>query len=128
MVRLILGFAAAGLWLPVLLYFAAGEYAEFWFVMTALFTIPLTVFVAVPLYYFWRAHITFGRCLLAGFGIGVVGTLAFLAMTHPEAALNGSPALIGAGVLSSVIFWAIAIWQNGALKGTHGRGTGNAAI
>jgi len=128
MVRLILGFTAAALWLPVLLYFAAGDYAEFWFAMTALFTVPLTVFVALPLYYFCRGRITFGRCLLAGFGIGVLGAVAFLVTTHPQAALNWSPGLIGAGVLSSIIFWAVAIWQNAALKGVHRRGAGNAAI
>ena len=116
MTRLVFGFAVAALWLPVLLYFTAGDYSQFWFVMTATFTVPLTLFVAVPLYYFWRRRITLWRCVLAGVVIGILGALAFLAVTHAQAALNWSPALIGSGLVTSIIFWLVAIWNNRALE------------
>ena len=124
MPRIVLGFAVAALWLPVLLYFSAGDYGEFWFVMTAAFTVPLTLLVALPLYYFWRRRITFWRCLSAGCVIGILGTLAFLAMTNPQAAINWSPGLVGSGIVTSIIFWAIAVWNNDAL----GSEAGDAAI
>jgi hypothetical protein len=128
MLRVVLGFAVAALWLPVVLYFTAGDYHAFWFVMTASFTVPLTLFVAVPVYYFWRRRITFFRCLSAGFVIGTLGALVFLAMTNPQAALNWSPGLIGSGILTSIMFWVIAIWNNGALGGSARSETGDAAI
>ena len=114
MTRVILGFAVAALWLPVLSYLTGGVYAEFWFVMTAAFTVPMTLFVAVPLYYRWRQRVSFVRCLLAGLVIGVIGAVAFLTMTNRQAALNWSPGVVGAGVVSSIIFWVIAIWKNQA--------------
>lgn len=126
MTRVILGFAVAALWLPVLSYLTGGVYAEFWFVMTAAFTVPMTLFVAVPLYYRWRQRVSFVRCLLAGVVIGVIGAVAFLAMTNPQAALNWSPGVVGAGVVSSIIFWVIAIWKNQAAGGRPG--VGDAAI
>jgi putative effector of murein hydrolase len=128
MTRVVLGFAVAALWLPVLLYFTAGDYGAFWLFMTASFTVPLTLFVAVPLYYFWRRRITFWRCILAGFAIGAIGALAFLAMTHPEAALNWSPGLIGSGVVTSLVFWFIAVWKNGDLGRSAESGATDAAI
>jgi len=128
MTRVFLGFAAAALWLPLVSYFTGGVYGQFWFVMTASFTLPLTVVLAIPLFFLWRRRITFWRCLLAGLAIGLVGALAFLAMTNLAAALNWSPGLIGAGVLSSIVFWAVGIWNNGALAGPPNPGVSNAAI
>jgi len=127
MTRVFLGFAAAALWLPLVSYFTGGVYGQFWFVMTASFTVPLTVVFAIPLFFLWRKRITFWRCLLAGLAIGFVGTLAFLVTTHPAAALNWAPGLIGTGVLSSIVFWAVAIWNNDAVRGPTNSGVGNAA-
>lgn len=111
MIRVVLGFVVAALWLPAVLYFTDRTYGQFLFVMSAIFTVPLVLFVAVPLYYVWRRRITFGRCLASGFVIGALGALAFLAMTNPQAAFNWSPGLISAGAVTSIIFWAIAVWK-----------------
>jgi hypothetical protein len=130
MVRVILGFVAAALWLPLLFLLVEGGnyYGRVWFSMVAAFTIPLTLFAAVPLFYFWRSRITFWRCLLAGVGLGLVGAAAFLLMTNPTAAANWFLGMVGAGVLSSMIFWFIAVWNNGALAKPDDPGVGNAAI
>jgi hypothetical protein len=96
--------------------------------MTAAFTVPLTLFIAAPLCYVWRRRITFLRCLVAGFVIGALGALAFLVMTNAQAALNWSPGLIGAGVVTSIIFWAIAVWNNSNIGGAASPGAGDAAI
>jgi len=118
MMRIVLGFAAAAMWLP-LLQLMAGELADgyglFWFGMTAMFMVPLTVLVAVPLFYVWRRRITFWRCVFAGLVIGIVGAVIFLLTTNPLAALNWSPLLILVGVLSSLVFWVVAVWRNPAL-------------
>ena len=127
MTRLVLGFVVAALWLPVLLYFTAGDYGQFWFAMTAAFTAPLTLFIAAPLYYVWRRRITFLRCLAAGLVVGALGALAFLAMTNAQAAINWSPGLIGAGVVTSIIFWAIAVWNNSNIGGAASPRVGDAA-
>jgi hypothetical protein len=115
MLRLILGFAAAALWLPILSYATSGIYGGFWFGMIAFYTIPLTVLVATPLYYFNRKRVTFWLCVIAGVAVGVLGALLFLVMTNPLAALNWSPLLIGSGLLSSIVFWVVGVWKNGNL-------------
>ena len=112
MTRLILGFAAAALWLPVLMYVIAGGHGEFWFVMIASFTVPLTLFVAAPLYYFSRRRVTFWACVMVGLAIGAVGSLTFLLAINPYTARTWAPSLLLAGIISSVIFWIVAIWKN----------------
>jgi hypothetical protein len=131
MVRIVLGFIAAALWLPVLELVAgeiSGGYGRFWFGMTAMFTVPLTVLVAVPLFYVWRRRITFWRCVFAGLVIGIIGAGLFLLTTNPLAALNWSPLLIVVGVLSSLVFWAIAVWRNPTLTVRRSEEASNAAI
>jgi hypothetical protein len=129
--RIILGFVAAALWLPLLELLAGavtGGYGRFWFFMTAIFTVPLTILLAVPLFCLWRRRITFWRCVFAGLAIGIVGAVIFLVTTNPLAALNSSPLLIVAGVLSSLVFWVIAVWRNAALTVHRAERAGNAAI
>jgi hypothetical protein len=127
-VRIVVGFLAAALWLPLFSLATSGPYGGFWFGMTAMFTVPLTLLVAVPLFYLWRRRITFWRCLLAGLAIGIIGAALFLLLTNPLAARNWSPLLIGAGVLSSLVFWAIAIWRNPSLIASRSERDSNAAI
>ena len=128
MVRIVVGFLAAALWLPLLSLATSGPYGGFWFGMTAIFTVPLTLLVAVPLFYLWRRRITFWRCLLAGLAIGIIGAALFLLVTNPLAARNWSPLLAVAGVLSSLVFWAIAVWRNPALTNNRSETADSAAI
>ena len=99
----------------IVAYATSGIYGQFWSGMIALYTIPLTIFVAAPLYYFNRKRVTFWLCVIAGVAIGVVGSLLFLVTTNPLAALNWSPLLIGSGLLSSIVFWVVGVWKNGNL-------------
>lgn len=115
MLRIVVAFTAAALWFPSLSYFLSGEYGPFWFLMIALYTVPLTLLVAAPLYYFNRKRITFLFCVLAGLGIGLLGALSFWSMTNRLAAQNWAPLLIGTGLVSSVLFWVIGIWRNSRL-------------
>lgn len=115
MARLILGFLAAALWLPVLMYVTAGGHGEFWFVMIASFTVPLTLFVAAPLYYFSRRRVTFWACIKVGIALGIVGSLTFLLAIDPHTARIWAPSLLLAGFISSVVFWFVGIWKNGRL-------------
>lgn len=127
MTRIVLGFIAAAMWLPLLQLIAgevAGGYGRFWFGMTAMFMVPLTVLFAVPLFYLWRRRITFWRCVFAGLATGIVGAVIFLLTTNPLAALNWSPLLIVVGVLSSLVLWVVAVLKNRALTD----GASNAAI
>jgi hypothetical protein len=128
MVRIVLGFMAAALWLPLLELATSRIYGGFWFGMTAMFTVPLTLLVAVPLFYLWRRQITLWRCLLAGLAIGIIGAVVFLVTTNPLAALNWSPLLVVVGVLSSVVFWVTAVWRNPTLTVTRDAEAGDAAI
>jgi len=115
MARLILGFLAAALWLPVLMYVTAGGHGELWFVMVASFTVPLTLFVAAPLYYFSRRRVTFWACIMVGIALGIVGSLTFLVAIDPHTARMWAPSLLLAGFISSVVFWFVGIWKNGRL-------------
>ena len=128
MVRIVVGFLAAALWLPLLSLATSGPYGAFWFGMTAMFTVPLTLLVAVPLFYMWRRRITFWLCLVAGLAIGIIGAALFLLVTNPLAARNWAPLLIVAGVLSSVVFWATAVWRNSTLTNSRSKAAGDAAI
>jgi len=111
--RIVLGFIAAALWLPGLLYILASSPAEeFAARPPLLFTVPLTVFFAVPAFLFLKKRPSFLLCVSAGAAIGGIGALLFLLTTHLEAALNWAPALIGCGLVSSVLFWLVAIWRN----------------
>jgi hypothetical protein len=115
MFRLISGFVITALWLPVLSLFTSGIYGNFWFWMIACYTVPLTIFVAVPLYYAMRRKINFLFCIVSGIGIGALGSLLFLAMTNWLSFLKWSPLLIFVGLVSSLLFWFVAVWKNSGL-------------
>jgi len=127
MVRIVFGFAVAALWLPIVAYATGGVYGWFWSSMTGIFTIPLTIVLAVPVFYVWRRRITFWRCLTAGLAVGLVGALLFLLMTNPLAALHSLPAFVLAGTFSSTLFWVVAVWNN-KVVGELGHAGGKAAI
>ena len=114
MIRLTLGFISAALWLPLLLIIISGKYGEFWFGVVSFLTVPLTVFVAVPLYIALHKKIRIGlvACITIGFTIGFIGVLLFFFMTHYQAAINWAPSLIVIGTLSGFIFWLVGIYRN----------------
>ena len=96
--------------------------------MITMFTAPLTLFVAVPLFYLTRKRVTFWRCVLGGLAVGAVGALLFLLTTNVLAARNWSPFLIAAGPLSSLIFWLVGVWKNEWLNQEQARRRDNEAI
>jgi len=113
MTRLILGFFTAALWLPLLAYILDSTYyGEFWAFAIAFYTVPLTIFVALPAYFLVRKRISFLLCVGMGCVIGVIGAFIFFLVTNPLAAMNWAPGLISAGIMSSIVFWVIAIWKN----------------
>lgn len=105
--------------MPTFLYLVGivkGGSADLAFIMTALFTIPLTLFIAVPLYFFVRSQITLWRCILFGATIGLIGALVDYYWTgNFLAAINMAPVMIGFGVASSAVFWIVGIWKNNNL-------------
>lgn len=119
MKRLFLGFCCAALSMPTFVYLVGivkGGSAHIAFIMTALFTMPLTFFVAVPLYFFARSQITFLRCILFGATIGLFGALIDYYWTRNFlAAKNIAPIMIGFGIVSSAVFWIVGIWKNNNL-------------
>jgi hypothetical protein len=122
MLRIGIGLLAAALWLPLLAYATGERFAFFWFGMIAMFTIPLTLFVALPLVLLLRRHLSFVRCIAAGFGIGLLAVALEWSLSHWQAALNLGPLLIGAGVLSSLVFWLVGVWRNSRLPAHEGIG------
>lgn len=114
MKRLILGLIFAALWLPTLAFFTSGIYGRFWFSMTAAFTVALTVFVAVPLYWVLRKKANLLVCAIAGVLVGLVGSVVFSLTANFSGLvfLNWSPAMIVAGLMSGMIFWFVGLWRN----------------
>ena len=80
--------------------------------MVSSFTVPLTLLVAVPLYLRIRGQVSFLQCLGAGLVAGLIGVALFYLGTNPLAALNWGVSLVLAGLLSSVVFWLVAVWKN----------------
>lgn len=113
-----MGFLAAALWLPLVLFFISGEYGGFWFAMVAYFTIPLTGCVAVPLFPVFnrRSNVGIVACLLFGFAIGLVGVLLFRLITNQQAMLGWALSLVLSGVLSGFVFWVAGVWKNEFLR------------
>ena len=81
MVRLILGFIVAALWLPALAYLTSRSFVGSLAGLIALFTVPLTL-CAVPLYVLLRRRVTFWWCALAGLSGGVAGCLVDWLVTN----------------------------------------------
>jgi hypothetical protein len=113
MTRLILAFISAAFFVPTITLFTSDGYFRLQgFALIAIFTVPLTVIGAAPLYVVFRKSITIWLCMVAGFSLGLVGSLIFLLMTNPKAYLNWLPAFLFAGWSSSVVFWLVGIWRN----------------
>jgi hypothetical protein len=113
MKRLILAFIVAAFWAPLLSTLTSESYFRVQaFILVALFTVPLTLFVAVPLYCVVRKKIALRLCTLFGIGIGSIGALLFLLMTNLEAFLKFAPLHILTGLISSLLFWLVGIWRN----------------
>ena len=108
-VRLIAGLLVAGLWLPLLSLITVFSSGPFWFVMTALYTVPLTLIVAAPLVFLFRRRLTLALCLAFGLIISLLGMLVFLATTNYLAALTWAPLLTASGLVSSFLFWLVAV-------------------
>jgi uncharacterized membrane protein YeiH len=113
MLRLFLGFVVAAVWLPVslLLYSPAGQ-GELPAVLVAMLAVPLTVFAAAPLYWVLRRRVNLIVCICSGAIVGVFGCLLFWLGTNWLATVNTSPAILITALVSSLIFWAVAIWNN----------------
>jgi hypothetical protein len=110
MIRLILGFVVAALWLPILAMAVSPAFSMAGLI--AAFTIPLTLFVAVPSYWHFRKSVGLKICLLNGVVIGILGILLFWVITNRLAAINWAPLLIATSVISSLLFWLIGLWKN----------------
>jgi len=90
-----------------------GGRAGAWALEMILFvSVPLTVLMGVPLYFAFRRKRSVVVCAVAGLFTGVVGALCFLAVTNPLAALRWSPLFVGAGLVSGLVFWRIAVRGN----------------
>lgn len=113
--RVVFGFLVAALWLPVVTYLRAPTPGEEFFARAPLvLTVPLTLFVAVPVFLVLKQRASFLVCVLAGAVVGAVGAILFLLVTNWEAGINWAAALVGCGVISSVLFWLVAIWRSDA--------------
>jgi hypothetical protein len=121
MLRLVLGFVVAALWLPAYAYVLSRSLVESGAVLVAMFTVPLTLFVAAPLYWALRERVGFLACICAGLCVGAIGCLLFWLSTNTLAALNWSPLLLAAGLVSSFLFWVVALWGNKYLPQKNGR-------
>ena len=112
MFRLVLAFMVAALWLPLLAVAVSPSFVESMAALVAALTVPLTLFVAVPTYWFFRRRVGLLACMTAGAAIGAIGCLLFWAATNTLAALNWAPLLLGAGLVSSLLFWFVGLWRN----------------
>ena len=110
--RVVLGFVVAALWLPAIGLFM-DWYSGVWARASTLLSVPLTVFVAVPIYLVVRKRISFLICAFAGVGIGALGALPWALDGNTRAAMNLAPILMVVGFISSILFWLIAVWKNG---------------
>ena len=112
MFRVTSGLIAAALWLPILNSAVAhAEDQKPAFLVIAIYTVPLTLFIAAPLVFLLRRKLTLGRCLLTGALLGIVGALTFWSPYSVKSSLWGAP-LVLAGLLSSLLFWVIGVWRN----------------
>lgn len=112
MIRLAIGFICAALWLPTVSFIISGVYGKFWFTMTAGFTVPLTIFVGIPLYFLMRKKINLLVCAVGGVAIGVIGSLVFMSITNYLAFLKWFLVFISMGFVSSIIFWVVGVRNN----------------
>lgn len=112
--RVILGFAVAALWLP-LLGFLLGKSGEgiWWFNISLLVTGPLTILLAVPAYILLRRRAGLFVCTFGGLAIGALGAIALSLVTHPLAAGNTAPLFVVSGAISGIVFWLVALWRPG---------------
>ena len=113
-VRLVLGIIAEALWLPILAYVTLGRLGEGYFVILAMFTVPLTLFVAVPFYLLTKKYFTFLVSIYFGLAIGALVALVYYLNTDPINGVNMAPIFLLLGLISSVLFWIVAIWKNGS--------------
>lgn len=105
--RIILAFTFAALWLPLAEAISAPDYDFFWSKMTAIFTVSLTLLVAVPGYFIFRKQMTFWLCALGGTGAGVIGALLYLLLTNWGAFMNAWPAMVVIGLITGIGFWVV---------------------
>jgi hypothetical protein len=110
--RVVLGFVVAALWLPSLSLLIEDWYSAWWVGMVLAWTGPLTIFVAVPLYLLVRKRISFRLCAGAGLCVGLLGAVPWVLENNPKAALNFAPVMMAVGLVSSILFWIIAVWKN----------------
>ena len=108
-VRLVAGLLVAALWLPLLGLLTVPWSGPFWSVMTALYTVPLTLLVAAPLAFLFRRRLTLVLCLAFGLTISLLGVLVFSATTNYLAGLRWAPLLTASGLISSFLFWWVAV-------------------
>jgi hypothetical protein len=117
--RLVAGFIAAAVWLPLVFLFERREMWQFGFLMVLFFTVPLTL-LAIPFVYLLRRHLSLLVCAACGALFGLVGAVALLAGTNPFAAphwliVREVASTMGLGFVSGLLFWAIGIWHNSGL-------------
>src|SRR5690606_13879481 len=81
----------------------------FWARLIALFSVPLTVLVAVPAFFLLRRHVNLFTCIASGLLIGWLGAGLFLLATNWLAFLGWAPTMLAIGALSGAGFWLIGL-------------------
>lgn len=111
--RIIGGLIVAALWLPCLLYvMSRGWERKVSSLIVACYSVPLTLLVAAPFVYFLRRKLTLVRCLTVGLLLGTLAALTLWSPYSPKAMFNWGPLQVLAGVVSSLLFWAVGVWRN----------------
>ena len=115
MLRIFVGFLVAALWLPLIGLLSGSYEGQFFAGTAAVFTVPLTIGFALPIYgffYYSKVAPAWWVCMAIGACIGCVGAIALGTMSNKLAGWNAVPGFILIGVVSAVIFWAIGIRKN----------------
>jgi len=117
MFRVVLGFVAAALCFPagVLVYaMCIGEWrwGPLFASLAAVYTVPLTILVAAPLFLLFRRHASFLVCVGAGIAVGLIGVLleALLGSYGYAVAMAWKFAAVGA--VSASVFYFVAVFRN----------------
>lgn len=115
MLRILIGFLVAALWLPLLGLLGFSWEGTFFAGAAALFTVPLTFGFALPihlLFQYVKVLPSWWACMTIGAVAGAVGALTFGGLSNSLSGWVTLPGFALVGVVSALIFWVIAIRKN----------------